>query len=210
MYAGIDGCREGWVAFVLPEERVIEGCRTFAEVLRAIGQAEVAGVDMPLHIPEYGQRDAELQARAALGPHRSSLFMTATRAAMAANTQVQASEINRRHGGTGVSAQSFSLRAKIAEVAATPADVELVEVHPELTFHILGPVPHRKRSWAGVRERADVLEAHGLHPWRWECGNWAAADDTLDAAAAALSARRYAQGEAIRFGSFEGDRPILA
>lgn len=210
MYAGIDGCREGWVAFVLPEERVIEGCRTFAEVLAAIGPVQVAGVDMPLWAPEHGQREAELQARTALGPHRASLFITPTRAALAAHTQAQASEINRRHGGTGVSAQSFSLRTKIAEVAATSTDLEIIEVHPELTFHLLGPVAHRKRSWAGIRERVAVLESQGLRPQRWRCGNWAAADDTLDAAAAALSARRYARGEAERFGSFEGDQPIFA
>lgn len=210
MYAGIDGCREGWVAFVLPEERVIEGCRTFAEVLDATGHLHVAGVDMPLWTPENGQRQAEIQARAALGPHRASLFITPTKAALGARTQAQASEINRRHGGTGVSAQSFSLRSKIAEVAATSTSIELIEVHPELTFHLLGPVAHRKRTWAGIRERVAVLEAHGLHPQRWQCGDWAAADDTLDAAAAALSARRYARGEAERFGSFEGDQPIHA
>lgn len=210
MYAGVDGCREGWVAFVLPDERVIEGCRSFAEVLAAIGPVDVAGVDMPLWVPEYGQRNAELQVRDALGSHRSSLFITPTRAALAAATQSSASEINRRHGGTGVSAQSFALRTKIAEVASTPSDITLLEVHPELTFHVLGPVTHRKRSWAGIRERVAVLEAHGLHPAQWRCGNWAAADDTLDAAAAALSARRYALGEAVSFGSFEGDRPIVA
>lgn len=210
VYAGIDGCREGWVAFVLPEERVVERCRTFGEVLEAIGDVEVAGVDMPLWVPENGQREAELQVREALGPHRSSLFITPTRAALAAATQAQASVINRQRAGVGVSAQSFSLRAKIAEVAATVTGTALVEVHPELTFHLLGPVVMRKRSWAGIRERVAVLEAQGLRPWQWQCGNWAAADDTLDAAAAALSARRYALGQAAIFGASGDDLPIVA
>ncbi len=210
MYAGIDGCREGWVGFVLPEERVIEGCRSFVDVLEAVGSAQVVGVDMPLTVPEQGQREAELQVRAALGPHRASLFITPTRAALAARTQAQASEINRRNGGTGVSAQAFALRTKIAEVLATTTDLALIEVHPETTFHLLGPVAHRKRTWAGIQERVAVLERHGLHPMQWRCGNWAAADDTLDAAAAALSARRYAMGEARIFGSFGDDRPIIA
>lgn len=210
MYAGIDGCREGWVAFVLPEERVVEGCHTFAEVLTAIAGVEVAGVDMPLRAPEHGQREAELQVRAALGARRASLFITPTKAALAAATQAQASEINRRRGGAGVSAQAFALRTKIAEIAATAATVPLVEVHPETTFQLLGPVAHRKRCWAGIQERVAVLERHGLHPFEWSCGNWAAADDTLDAAAAALSARRYALGDATIFGAFEDGPPIVA
>jgi predicted RNase H-like nuclease len=88
--------------------------------------------------------------------------------------------------------------------------VPLIEVHPELTFHLLGPVHHRKRSWAGLRERVAVLEQHGLHPQDWECGNWAAADDTLDAAAAALSTARFSRREARHFPDRDGDSGIWA
>ena len=206
--AGVDGCREGWVGFVLPDEQVIEGCRTFDELLAHMGPVDVIGVDMPLFAPETGVRYAEAEVIEALGPFRSSLFVTPTREALTAATQREATEINRRNGGAGVSAQAFALRHKIAEVRAVRAP--LIEVHPELTFRLLGPVEHRKRSWAGIRERVAVLQAHGLHPDDWDCGNWASADDTLDAAAAALSARRYVRGEARRFGSADLDPGIFA
>lgn len=197
---GIDGCRQGWVAFVLPEERVVEGFASFAALVAHLGaEVTVAGVDMPLSIPETGERQAELEVREALGPFRSSLFITPTREALAANTQAEASTINRRNGGLGVTAQAFALRHKIAEVGAARPGFPLIEVHPELTFATLGPVHHRKRTWAGVRERVSVLRGQGLHPWQWNCGDWAAADDTLDAAAAALSAQRYALGQALAF-----------
>lgn len=212
MYAGVDGCREGWVAFVLPEERVVEGHTAFAaltEDLAALGVG-VIGVDMPLSAQERGQRACDLAVKQALGPFGSSLFITPTRAALAAPTQSEATRINRALEGTGVSAQAFALRHKIAEVAAAPRPVPLIEVHPELTFHLLGPVTHRKRSWAGLRERIEVLERHGLHPDAWDCGNWASADDTLDAAAAALSAARYANGRAHHFPDHDGDSGIWA
>lgn len=206
---GVDGCREGWVAFVLPGERVVEGCATFAQLLEVLGPQQVIAVDMPLVMPTTAQRLAELEVREALGPFRSSLFMTPTREALAAPSQAEASAINRRLGGVGVSAQAFALRHKIAEVATSGAG-NLIEVHPELTFRLLGPVIHKKRSWAGIRERVRVLSEHGLHPQDWDCGNWAAADDTLDAAAAALSARRYAQGVARRFPAAEHEAAIYA
>jgi predicted RNase H-like nuclease len=204
MYAGVDGCREGWVAVVLPQERVIEGFTHFRPLADHLVQSgvEVIGVDMPLSAPVTGQRACDLLARQALGPFRSSLFITPTAAALAAPTQQEATRINRARGGTGVSSQSFSLRHKVAEVSAHEGP--LIEVHPELSFHLLGPVEFRKRSWAGLRERVDVLQRLGLHPLQWECGGWAAADDTLDAAVAAVSARRYARGEAEGFGDHEG------
>jgi hypothetical protein len=50
-----------------------------------------------------------------------------------------------------------------------------------------------------VRERVRILQAHGLDPWAWESTGWAGVDDTLDAAAAALTAARHGDGTAIRF-----------
>ncbi|MFN8129670.1 MAG: DUF429 domain-containing protein [Candidatus Nanopelagicales bacterium] len=207
MYAGVDGCPKGWVAFVLPDERIVEGFQQLAGLLEALNGCEVIAVDMPLNAPETGQRPCDLSVRAELGPFASSLFMTPTAQALAAATQEEASRINIERGGYGVTSQAFSLRNKIAEVAELQRP-DLVEVHPELVFRLLGPVIHRKRSWAGLRERVEVLQTHGLHPQSWDCGNWAEADDTMDAAAAALTARRYARGEALRFPP-EGQDPAI-
>lgn len=202
VYAGVDGCRRGWVGFVLPDEVLIEGYAHFADLMARLEDLGVTtvGVDMPLSCPEHGERACDLAVRQELGPFGSSLFVTPTCAALACDTQVEASAVNRLHGGKGVSAQAFALRAKIAEVAATPTTATLVEVHPELSFHLLGPVQHGKRTWAGVRERVAVLEALGLHPMQWESQGWAAPDDTLDAAVAAVSALRHAEGLASGFG----------
>ena len=207
MYAGVDGCRKGWVALLLPEQRLIEGCTTFEDVLSQLPPGTTVGVDMPIGPPERGERRCDLAAKAALGRFGSSLFMTPTRAALECPTQAEASRVNRTLGGKGVSAQAFALRGKIAEVdAADRAGV--IEVHPELTFRVLGSPRFGKKSWAGLRERLAILREQGLDPMRWESTGWAAADDTLDAAAAALSAQRYAHGRARPFPQ-DGDDPRI-
>lgn len=210
MHAGVDGCRQGWVAMVLPQERLIEGFTGFAGLLQHLVDLGVTtvGVDMPLDPPERGERGCDLAAREFLAERRASLFMTPTKAALQCTTQAEASVVNREHGGKGVSAQAFALRGKILEVAAAPRIATVVEVHPELTFRLLGHPQFGKKSWAGMRERVTILEANGLHPLGWHSGGWAAADDTLDAAAAAVSARRYATGEVRSFPS-SGDRPRI-
>ena len=175
MYAGVDGCAKGWVAFVVPTQRLVEGFPSFADLaghLRELGVTTI-GVDMPIEPPETGARECDLAVKKALGPKASSLFITPTRAALACATQAEATVVNKEHGGAGVSAQAFALRHKIREVEQAGVG-GLIEVHPELTFHLLGAPRFPKRSWAGV-------------------------DDTLDAAAAALTAARHADGTAIRF-----------
>ena len=121
------------------------------------------------------------------------------RVALAAPTQARATVINRERGGKGVSAQAFALRSKIQEVAQAKTTATVIEVHPELTFRVLGAPRFSKKSWAGVRERLAILESEGLHPLDWVSAGWATTDDTLDAAAAALSAGRFALGRARPF-----------
>jgi predicted RNase H-like nuclease len=200
MYAGVDGCRKGWVALVLPEQRLVEGCTSFVDLVARLTElgVTVIGVDMPIGPPEHGARECDVAVRTALGSKRSSLFMTPTRAALGAPTQAEATRINRELGGAGVSAQAFALRHKIREVdeVAVPG---LIEVHPELTFHLLGSPRFSKRTWAGVRERVTILRAFGLDPWAWDSQGWAAVDDTLDAAAAAITAMRYGEDRAIAY-----------
>jgi predicted RNase H-like nuclease len=212
MYAGVDGCRQGWVALVLPAEDLVEGYPRFGELVQHLAArgVEVVGVDMPIRPPLHGERECDLAARGFLGPRRSSLFMTPTTAALAAPTQAQATQINREHGGKGVSAQAFALRSKIQEVAQASTTATVIEVHPELTFRVLGAPQFSKKSWAGVRERLAILESEGLHPLDWVSAGWATTDDTLDAAAAALSARRFAQGRARAFPEFADRARIWA
>ena len=109
--------------------------------------------------------------------------------------------------GRGISIQAFNLLPKIAEVDAA-IDPELtaavVEAHPESAFAELAgaPLPSTKRTADGRATRLALLS--GPFPDSDDAltarARGAAADDVLDAAAAAWSARRWAAGTALVLG----------
>ena len=61
-----------------------------------------------------------------------------------------------------------------------------------------GPVPTRKKTWAGAEQRRRLLEAAGIRlPSELDlAGEMAAVDDVLDVAAAAWTACRCAHAQA--------------
>jgi predicted RNase H-like nuclease len=79
----------------------------------------------------------------------------------------------------------------------------LFEVHPEVSFWALAggiPLTHRKKSWAGQMARRSLLATAGVDlPDDLGPAGRVPPDDILDAAAAAWSAHRIAQGRAGSF-----------
>jgi predicted RNase H-like nuclease len=75
-------------------------------------------------------------------------------------------------------------------------------VHPELSFQALAggtPLSHAKKTWRGQHLRRALLADAGIAlPDELGEADRIAADDVLDAAAAAWSARRIALGTAER------------
>jgi predicted RNase H-like nuclease len=204
---GVDGCREGWVAVALRP-----GGAPGAYYLPRISALEVVvpdaalvGVDMPIGLPEAGRRRSDLAVRSLLGVRRSSLFFTPVREALAAPTYPDANGVSLRLTGSGISRQSYALRAKIFEVeewvGSAPCAVR--EVHPETSFALLlgHPAVATKKSWAGMVERRAALEQVGidLGAVSGPATVAAAVDDMLDAAVAAWSAARIAAGVARCF-----------
>ena len=113
-------------------------------------------------------------------------------------------EANRRlHNqfGRGLTKQSFALKPKINEVADVAArDNRVYEVHPEVSFMALAGqhLEVSKKQWNGHNARRALLAAHGI-VIPDDLGNTGTvgADDVLDAAAAAWSAHRITEGQAI-------------
>jgi len=54
---------------------------TFEQLLDMVEDAEAVGVDIPIGLPSKGVRAADAAARAFVGPRRSSVFPTPSRAA---------------------------------------------------------------------------------------------------------------------------------
>jgi predicted RNase H-like nuclease len=191
--AGVDAWRGGWVSVVAEDGRFVDSvlAQTFAVLLEKLGEVVAVGVDIPIGLPSDGPREADLEARAFVGPRRASVFPTPPRSALAAATYAEA-----RRLVPSLSAQSFALGKRILEVES---DLERVfEVHPEVSFTALAGrhLPYSKRSWNGQLERRWLLAQAGLELPDRLAGGEAPADDVLDAAVAAWSATRKARGEA--------------
>jgi len=196
---GLDGFRKGWVAVTIDGDR---RSIAFPPNVSWLGSQRFdrAAIDIPIGMPDDGDRLCDRLARAQLRPHGSRVFSGARRwlweefkDAASANEQAV------RRGQTRISLQLWHLGPKIMEVDAfvrTHRHVDLREAHPELVFLRLNagvPLPS-KHTEEGLVLRSELLIANGfadLDEWltcrRPRTG--AKRDDVLDACAVALAAR---------------------
>ena len=211
---GLDGCKAGWAGVMVDLNGIEAPRRAVFESFKSAFDwgAQVIAVDMPIGFQDQptspGGRACEREARALLGPRRSSVFPSPMRMALTASDYAQANQLNRAAGGKGLSKQAFHLFAKIREIDAlmTP-DVSrgvVFETHPEVSFTVLSGAParHRKKTREGRRERMELLVREGLpealfepHPFK---SALCAPDDLIDAGLCVLTAQRIASGEARR------------
>lgn len=204
---GVDACKRGWIGVVLDggPVRAVFG-RTIAELVgRACEASSVAviAIDMPIGLPDVGVRQSDVLARRLVGARSASVFLTPVRAALALEDYTSAARVNQeRTGGRGISAQAFSLRAKIHEVEAwrPSTGLRVAEAHPEVSFAAMAgqPLLYPKKTWAGAELRRRLLTQSGVTvpAQLGEAGGEAAVDDVLDAAAAAWTASRILSGTA--------------
>lgn len=200
--AGIDWYRRGWVAVVLADAgapRVLTGTDLKALVAR-IPDAACVAVDMPIGLPT-AERSADKLARAFVGPRWQSVFATPPAEVLKAANYPEANEIAAQLlDGKKISQQAWALRHNIERVAeVADADARIIEVHPEVSFRALADahVGFPKTTWNGQALRRRALKRAGIElPDELGEGGEVPVADVLDAAAAAWSARRYAQGRA--------------
>lgn len=206
--AGIDACSRGWVAVVLEQDGDAAGvyAKTLDELLPALPGVQGFAVDIPIGLATKVPRRADVEAKRFLGPRHTSVFLTPIREAVLATSHAEATSKSKRITGKGVSQQAFALAPKILEAEAWTRQlaVPVWEVHPEVSFAMLlgQPAMWRKKSWAGMRERVQVLRGAGIElDDLGEAGTHAGVDDVLDAAAAAWSAARLVGGNGQSFPS---------
>jgi len=145
--AGVDGCRDGWVAaFMAPADGVVRvrAVPRFADVVAAPEAPATIAVDIPIGLPErvgHGGRAAENAVRPLLGMRQSSVFSVPSRAALAAADYRAAcrAALATSDPPRQVSKQLFMLAPKIREVDdCLRADAcwagRVFEAHPELAF----------------------------------------------------------------------------
>jgi predicted RNase H-like nuclease len=199
---GIDVWRGRWLAAALGSRSRpgFSVWSSLAECLAAHPEAAAVAVDIPIGLPDAGRRRADTLASPALGPRRSSLFPCPPRAVLEVAGYHEALAIARARFGFGISRQSHALRERILEADGVN-DPRMFEGHPELSFaRIAGePLSRSKKSWDGQMSRRRLLGGVGIEiPDRLGGDAGAApADDVLDAAVLAWTARRIALGEAV-------------
>jgi predicted RNase H-like nuclease len=203
--AGVDACRNGWVAVALaapagPEVAVRADVSLAALLTPWLDQGGmIAGIDMPLGLLEKGWREADRAARDLLGPRRSSVFAIPPRAVWAEASYPLANERCRELTGQGFSIQAWGLRARLLEANRYRERCRhpLYEVHPELAFAAMAgqPLAHSKHTLAGRDLRRQLLSRAGIEIPAVTPAALTA--DVLDAAAVAWSARRVAAGRAV-------------
>ena len=203
---GADVCSKGWVGVATGLDTTAayfgHTIRELLTVAEAGGDVDVVALDIPIGLADDSRRQADELARRAVGTRWQSVFMTPVREALLADDHVTAILINRRLAGEGVSRQAYGLRTKIFEIDTWIKDRShtVIEAHPELCFATMAgsPLRTRKKTWAGARQRRQLLDATGIRlpDELGLAGEMAAVDDVLDAAAAAWTARRFAIGQA--------------
>ncbi len=214
IYAGIDGCKDGWFCVFLDEKDEWSFCvypdaYTLAD---NIGEVRSALIDIPIGLIDQGseERICDKTARKLLGGKRaSSVFPAPARQTLNATNYHEASETNRSTTGRGLSQQSWGIVPKIREIdmifsSSTKLRGVLRECHPELCFWALSdssPMVYNKKKEEGKQERLVVLEK--FFPQCMELFRQASAaylrkqvahDDIIDAMVCAITAK-YGYGQ---------------
>ncbi|SOE16929.1 predicted RNase H-like nuclease [Hoeflea halophila] len=214
---GVDGCRAGWIAVAVrqgemrPETGIF---KHFADLVAEFGADAMIAVDMPIGLPDRitgSGRGPEQAIRPYLGARRSSVFSIPARAAVEAETYLEACELAQLHSDPPrkVSKQAFFLFPKILEIdRLLQTDMTLrgriIECHPEFSFCRLSNMvpmasPKKKRGVLnrdGMAERIGLLALHGIDPVLFDKGppRGAAMDDLVDASVNLVMAGRHAKG----------------
>ena len=217
---GVDGCRAGWLVVGARLDPSGEfGQLSWSLELEAASfiDADLVAIDMPMGLAADGPRPCDQQARALLGPRRSSVFPSPVRADLGAVDYREACDLSFAASGRKLSKQAYNLLPKIRQLdqllLADPGRSDRVhEVHPELAFSQWNggePMAHAKKTAAGAAQRQALVEAQfpglALKIRTGVAKSKLADDDILDAIACLWSARRlFRQGALVLGGERDG------
>ena len=203
---GADGCRGGgWAMAVVDAEGVLswEWADDTAALLARVDEleADAVALDVPIGLPALGStRVCDGLARRRLAGRRSSVFAAPPREVLGCASYAEARPL-----APSLTAQAFGLVPRVREVdgllrARGPRVHErVVECHPEVVFALLsagrGVLP-AKTTAPDALQRLGLLQEALDQELPGDAPGGAGIDDVLDAAACAVTALRWARGEA--------------
>ncbi|MEK7794689.1 MAG: DUF429 domain-containing protein [Candidatus Hydrogenedentota bacterium] len=197
MFAGVDGCKGGWVVAMAPEwppspKLMLGICRDFESVAAFTCKCSRIAVDMPIGLPEdSSDRVCDKKARDKLVGAKSRVFPCPPRQAVQEDNYDDFRRTHRRVAIKSGSRQAFEISPKIRELDRwiTPDTQDRVrEFHPELVWlRYAGKAPISKHGSEGVNQRVEILSTLGfrrieeLKVWKAAVGAAVKLDDLLDA-----------------------------
>ncbi|MCP4085678.1 MAG: DUF429 domain-containing protein [Actinomycetia bacterium] len=199
---GIDAAgKHGWVGAIVDDRGFVAAhVGALNELITWAEPVATVGVDIPIgNLPEGG-RAADTVARGFIGLRRSSVFNAPPVAELRQDSFDETNRQLAERGQPKMSRQTWALLLKVEEAEAlASSDDRLIEVHPEVSFRAMTDrdLEWPKKSWNGQMLRRRLLTDAGIVlPDQLDSAGVIPVDDVLDAAAAAWSARRHAQGQA--------------
>ncbi len=211
---GTDRSKAGWLTIAEQDgELSAHLFPAIEDMLNHLGKEVTIAADVPIGLPSEFPRAAEMQARKAVGPRRSSVFMVPLRSAFAFEDYQQALAHHRKQSGKGFSKQAFNIFPAILDVdqamqSGLINQSMFYETHPEVCFWAANgfqTLPESKKTVAGLLHRRTILarvlgEDHfPLIRDKFPKKKQAADDDILDALIALWTAKRIVAGDAGRF-----------
>jgi predicted RNase H-like nuclease len=206
MIAGVDGCRDGWIAVV-----ELDGGRT--EIRRPVGIQELLEdrelklivMDIPIGLTDKGSREADTSARAFLQKRACCVFPAPIRPIINCDSWEEACRVSFATDGKRISKQQFGILDKVRAVDVALRKINagnIFEGHPEVSFALMNdglPLFTSKKKSAGRDCRCELLsrffpDANArMNEYRHH------REDVLDAYAMLWTARRIKCGKARRF-----------
>ncbi len=207
-YAGIDGCKKGWVCICLDDngQWEIGIYENIEEIFKKHKQIETALIDVPIGLPYKEKRACDTFCRKLLTKKRaSSVFPVPSREAVYAIDYKEACLKNEEILEKKLSKQTWNISNKIKEIdkflmKKPKYQYILKEAHPELNFYgwnLDEPMAFSKKTLEGRKERAALLSKYLKESERIISfaqnhfkSSQINSDDVLDAMVLALSATK--------------------
>jgi len=134
--------------------------QSLESIVRGSATGGIVAIDVPIGLPEAGDRACDRSARRLLGvPRASSVFPAPCRAALSGSTYAEACLLNEAACGSRISRQTFNILPKIREVDGlmTPIlQLRVRECHPELVFALLSANGGSETSAGSHSRRIDL------------------------------------------------------
>ena len=164
MFVGVDGTRNGWVYCIINENGEV-ALRFFEEFTIPFVISQLL-IDIPVGLPEKGERLSDVLGKKMLSKRASCIFSVPVRKAVYCNSYTEALKINREFQGKGFSKQFWNIRHKVIEIDSflreNPSFYDIaLESHPEICFTMFygQPLPS-KYSVEGIDIRLKLLDSY--------------------------------------------------